>query len=42
MHGEIPAAYSPDFNPIEKAISKLKASLRELAERSVVGLIAVF
>jgi transposase len=33
--------YSPDFNPIEKAYSKLKAVLRKLAERSVAGLIAV-
>ena len=33
--------YSPDFNPIEMAISKLKAALRKLAERTVVGLIAV-
>jgi transposase len=31
--------YSPDFNPIEKAFSKLKAFLRKLAERTVVGLI---
>ena len=27
--------YSPDFNPIEKAFSKLKALLRKAAERSV-------
>ena len=33
--------YSPDFNPIEMAISQLKAALRKLAERTVVGLIAV-
>jgi len=33
--------YSPDFNPIEKAYSKLKAILRKLAERTVAGLIAV-
>ena len=33
--------YSPDFNPIEMAISKLKAALRKLAERTVAGLIAV-
>jgi transposase len=32
--------YSPDFNPIEKAFSKLKAFLRKLAERTVAGLIA--
>ncbi len=32
--------YSPDFNPIEKAFSKLKAVLRKLAERTVAGLIA--
>jgi transposase len=31
--------YSPDFNPIEKAFSKLKAFLRKLAERTVAGLI---
>ncbi|WP_394091070.1 IS630 family transposase, partial [Xanthobacter autotrophicus] len=30
--------YSPDFNPIEKAFSKLKALLRKVAERSVAGL----
>ena len=33
--------YSPDFNPIEKAFSKLKAMLRKLAQRTVAGLIAV-
>jgi transposase len=33
--------YSPDFNPIEMAISKLKAALRKLAERTVAGLLAV-
>jgi transposase len=27
-------AYSPDFNPIEQAIAKLKAHLRKLAPRS--------
>jgi transposase len=27
--------YSPDFNPIEKALSKLKALLRKAAGRSV-------
>ena len=32
--------YSPDFNPIEKAFSKLKAFLRKLAQRTVAGLIA--
>jgi len=32
---------SPDFNPIEKAYSKLKSALRKLAERSVTGLVAV-
>jgi transposase len=31
--------YSPDMNPIEKAYSKLKAFLRKIAERTVVGLI---
>ena len=31
-------AYSPDMNPIEKAFSKLKASLRKIAERAVAGL----
>jgi transposase len=30
--------YSPDFNPIEKAFSKLKAFLRKAAERTVSGL----
>ena len=31
-------AYSPDMNPIEKAFAKLKAFLRKIAERTVVGL----
>ncbi len=30
--------YSPDFNPIENAFSKLKALLRAAAERTVDGL----
>jgi transposase len=30
--------YSPDFNPIEKAFSRLKAMLRKIGERSVSGL----
>lgn len=30
--------YSPDFNPIEKAFSKLKAHLRKAAKRTVSGL----
>jgi transposase len=30
--------YSPDFNPIEKMFSKLKAWLRKAAERTVDGL----
>ena len=30
--------YSPDFNPIEMAFSKLKALLRKAAERTVNGL----
>lgn len=30
--------YSPDFNPIEKAFSKLKALLRKAAERTVTEL----
>jgi transposase len=30
--------YSPDFNPIEKAFSKLKAHLRKTAKRTVHGL----
>ena len=30
--------YSPDFNPIEKAFSKLKAMLRRIGERTVSGL----
>ena len=30
--------YSPDFNPIEKAFSKLKTNLRRIGERTVTGL----
>ena len=30
--------YSPDFNPIEKTFSKLKALQRKAAERTVDGL----
>ena len=30
--------YSPDFNPIEKAFSKLKAHLLKAAERTIHGL----
>jgi transposase len=30
--------YSPDFNPIENAISKIKTLLRKLARRNVPGL----
>jgi transposase len=30
--------YSPDFNPIENAFSKLKAHLRKAAQRTVDGL----
>ena len=30
--------YSPDFNPIENAFAKLKAALRQAAERTVQGL----
>ena len=30
--------YSPDFNPIENAFSKLKALLRKAAERTITGL----
>lgn len=30
--------YSPDFNPVEKVFSKLKALLRKAAERTVEGL----
>ena len=30
--------YSPDFNPIEKAFSKLKAGLRKAAQRTIDGL----
>lgn len=30
--------YSPDFNPIEKAFSKLKALLRKAAERTIAAL----
>jgi transposase len=33
--------YSPDFNPIEKAYSKLKSVLRKLAQRTVAGLLAI-
>ena len=33
--------YSPDFNPIEKAFSKLKAMLRKISERTVSGLWAL-
>ena len=45
-HGAIEAAgatrlllppYSPDFNPIEQAFSKLKALLRKAAARTVEG-----
>jgi transposase len=32
------APYSPDFNPIEKAFSRLKAMLRKAGERTVSGL----
>ncbi|MEY2906364.1 MAG: hypothetical protein RLZZ408_835, partial [Verrucomicrobiota bacterium] len=32
-------AYSPDLNPIEMAFSKLKAILRQQAERSFEGLL---
>ena len=31
--------YSPDLNPIENAISKVKTRLRKLAERTVPGLL---
>jgi transposase len=31
--------YSPDFNPIENAISKVKTILRKLAKRTVPGLL---
>lgn len=31
--------YSPDFNPIENAISKVKSTLRKLAERTVPRLL---
>ena len=31
-------AYSPDLNPIEQAVAKLKALLRKAAERTVDGL----
>ena len=30
--------YSPDFNPIEKAFSRLKAMLRKIGKRTVNGL----
>ncbi len=29
--------YSPDLNPIEKAFLKLKAFLRKISQRTVVG-----
>ena len=35
------APYSPDFNPIEMAISKPKSALRKLAERTLDGLLAI-
>jgi transposase len=31
-------SYSPDFNPIEKGFSRLKATLRKAGERTVSGL----
>lgn len=31
-------AYSPDFNPIEKAFSKLKAHLKRIAPRTITEL----
>ncbi|GBR59987.1 transposase [Acetobacter senegalensis DSM 18889] len=34
--------YSPDFNPIEMAFSKLKALLRARAERTVGALLHAF
>ncbi len=37
-NGSSPSAYSPDFNPIENAFSRLKARLRKGAERTVDGL----
>jgi transposase len=33
-------AYSPDFNPIELAFSKLKQTLRGKAERTLAGIVA--
>ena len=33
-------AYSPDLNPIEMAIAKIKALLRKLARRQFDGLVA--
>ena len=33
--------YSSDFNPTEKAFSKLKSILRKLAERTVAGLLSI-
>ena len=41
LHVRYLPPYSPDFNPIEMAISKLKSALRKLAERAVAGLIAI-
>ena len=34
----LPAAYSPDFNPIELAFSKLKALIRKAAARTIPDL----
>ncbi len=33
----LPAPYSPDLNPIELALSKLKRLLRDAASRSMEG-----
>lgn len=35
--GRGPAALQPDFNPIEKALSKLKAILRRASKQTVSG-----
>jgi transposase len=37
-HPTLPSALQPDFNPIEKAFSRLRAMLRKAGERTVRGL----
>jgi len=38
VHAAVPAAYSPDLNPIELAFSKLKGMLRAAGKRTVEAL----